>query len=337
MDSLSQFALGAACGVAVMGKRTAVWKAALWGGVCGTLPDLDSFIDHGDPVRNMTLHRGDSHALFWLTLAAPLIAAGIARLQGEWPHFKRWWLAVWLALFTHPLLDVMTVYGTQLARPFTDFPYAVGSVFIIDPLYTLPLLIGLVGALAARGGRGLRWNVVGLVLSTAYLGWSVAAQQHVGRIASAALASQGVAVERLLVTPAPLNTVLWRVVAMSPDGYREGFYSLLDADRRIDFTRHDRRDDLRTALAGVWPVERMAWFTQGFYAMSERDGEVRIIDLRMGQEPVYSFIFVVAEDRGQEGYVPLALTRQEGGRPDVGPALAWLWRRALGERIAPPR
>lgn len=64
MDSLSQLALGAAVGIAVMGRRTALWKAALWGGVCGTLPDLDAFIDHGDAIADMTLHRANSHALF---------------------------------------------------------------------------------------------------------------------------------------------------------------------------------------------------------------------------------------------------------------------------------
>jgi inner membrane protein len=74
MDSLSQLVLGAAVGVAVMGRRTAVWKAALWGGVCGTLPDLDVLIEYGDPISNMVLHRAETHALFWLSLAAPLFA-----------------------------------------------------------------------------------------------------------------------------------------------------------------------------------------------------------------------------------------------------------------------
>ena len=74
MDSVSQLALGAAVGVAVMGRRTAVWKAALWGAVAGTLPDLDVFFDYGDAIRNMTQHRSHSHALFWLTLGAPVLA-----------------------------------------------------------------------------------------------------------------------------------------------------------------------------------------------------------------------------------------------------------------------
>eukprot|EP01031_Cornospumella_fuschlensis_P006459 gene6459-8028_t len=66
--------LGAAVGIAVMGRRTAVWKAALWGGLCGTLPDLDAFIDHGDALLHMTRHRAESLALFVLTLAAPVLA-----------------------------------------------------------------------------------------------------------------------------------------------------------------------------------------------------------------------------------------------------------------------
>ena len=50
MDSLSQLALGAAVGVAVMGRRTALWKSAAWGAALGTLPDLDVVLDHGDAL-----------------------------------------------------------------------------------------------------------------------------------------------------------------------------------------------------------------------------------------------------------------------------------------------
>ena len=120
MDSVSQVALGAAVGVAVMGRRTAVWKAAAWGAVCGTLPDLDSLIDYGDPIRNMTLHRAESHAFFYLTLLSPLLAWLIVKIHGETDRFRRWWPAVWLALVTHPMLDLMTIYGTQVALPFSD-------------------------------------------------------------------------------------------------------------------------------------------------------------------------------------------------------------------------
>jgi hypothetical protein len=79
MDSLSQLALGASVGMAVMGRRTALWKSAAWGAVAGTLPDLDVVIDHGDALLNMVLHRAESHALLYLTLLAPLSHVAPAR------------------------------------------------------------------------------------------------------------------------------------------------------------------------------------------------------------------------------------------------------------------
>jgi inner membrane protein len=335
MDSLSQLALGAAVGVAVMGRRTALWKAALWGGVCGTLPDLDTFLSHGDAIRDMTFHRAESHALFWLSLVAPLLAWLVARLHGEQHQWRRWGLAVWLALVTHPLLDTMTVYGTQLALPFSDHPYGVGSIFIIDPLYTVPLLVGLAVALTRRQARGLRWNTAGLLLSSAYLGWSVVAQQHVATVARHSLAAEGVTVERLLVTPTPFNTVLWRVVAVTPEGYREGFRSLLDRSPRIAFEPHPRGEALYEQLRGQWHVERMAWFTQGLFKVERRGDHWRLTDLRMGQEPFYTFSFDVAEATpgGPQPIVP----RPAGRRPPTGPALDWLLGRMLDETLRPPR
>ncbi len=224
MDSLSQLALGAAVGVAVMGRRTAVWKAALWGGVAGTLPDLDVLIDHGDPIRNMVLHRAETHALFWLTLFSLPLAAAVARLHGEWALWRRWWLALWLALVTHPLLDAMTVYGTQLALPFSNHPFAVGSVSIIDPLYTLPLLVGAGWALASRGSaRGpARPTWPGWCSAPPTWAGAFAAQQQVERIARASLAAQGIAAERVLVTPTVFNSLLWRVVVVDGDALPRG-------------------------------------------------------------------------------------------------------------------
>ena len=335
MDSLTQFALGSAVGVAVMGRRTRLWKAALWGGICGTLPDLDAFIDHGDPVRNVTYHRAESHALFYLTLTAPLIAWVAARLHGELDRYRRWWLAVWLALITHPLLDVMTVYGTQLALPFTDRPFGVGSIFIIDPLYTLPLLVGLAGAVALRGDRGRRWNLAGLVLANAYLAWSFVAQQYVYGVVHESLAAQGIRAERVLATPTAFNTVLWRVVAIEGEHYYEGFYSLLDTDRQVDLDRFPRNLALYERLRDDWHVARVAWFSRGFFAMTGRGDQVLISDLRMGQEPYYTFTFAVA--KCLEGRLvprlPVLLPRNL----DVEPILRWMARRLRGERMAPPR
>ena len=243
---------------------------------------------------------------------------------------------MWLALVTHPLLDAMTVYGTQLGLPFTDHPVGVGSVFIIDPLYTLPLLVGAGWALATRAAdRGLRANAVGLALSTLYLGWGVVAQQQVSRVASASLAAQGIVAERVLVTPAPFNSLLWRVLAVAGDEYHEGYYALLDDAPQIRFDHFERGNALAAELQSDAGVQRIRAFSKGFYALRQEGARVLISDLRMGQEPSYIFTFAVAERHSAA--VSLALPEQVGGRPDVGRVLPWIWRRMQGEVLPPPR
>lgn len=338
MDSLSQIALGSAVAIGVMGRRTAVWKAALWGGIAGTLPDLDALIDHGDDLLNMVLHRAESHSLIFLTLLSPLLAWLVARLHGESARYRWWWLALWAALITHPLLDTMTVYGTQLLQPFTDHPYAIGSVFIIDPAYTLPLLVGVVAALRATDvGRGLRWNTAGLLVSTAYLAWSALAQVHVEQVARSALARQGQAPGQLLVTPAPLQTLLWRVVALPADAadphFREAYVSIFDQGRPLRWTEHPRGTELLAQHAQAAPVARLRQFAKGFVkATVTPQGQLRITDLRMGQEPAYVFNF----DLGAPPAVGQAPARQISERPPVGPALRWIGQRMWGQDVPPP-
>lgn len=330
MDSLSQFALGAACGVAALGRRSAPWKAALWGGVLGTLPDLDVFVDHGDALSNMVLHRANSHALLWLSLASLPAGALLSRLHEG--GFARWWLAAWLALVTHPLLDAMTVYGTQLLRPFDTTPLGVGSMFIIDPLYTLPLVAGTLAALRGRPA----WNGAGLAFSTAYLAWSVVAQQQVLGVARASLAAQGIAAEHVLATPTPFNTVLWRVVAVDGGSVHEGFRSLLDREPQIRFDRFDRGAAWMPALGQHPPVQRLAAFTHGLWKLQRVGDTVHVTDLRMGQEPAYVFSFPVARLEGGR-VLPVPASVNAGSRGDAGAALRWLGPRLLGQPLPPPR
>ena len=286
----------------------------------------------------MTRHRAESHSLFYLTLAAPVLAGLVSRVHSEAALFKRWWLALWLTLVTHPLLDTMTVYGTQLLQPFSDYPFGVGSVFIIDPAYTLPLIVGVAAALRLKSERGLRWNAAGLLLSTLYLGLGVLAQQHATKVARASLQTQGIAAQELLVTPTPFNAVLWRLVATTPSNYLEGYYSLLDGTKddmqTIRWTVHPRGQALMASYGDAPSVRRIAAFSHGFFRLSEEQGHLFVTDLRMGMEPYYSFHF----DLGPTSSVATDGTKpvQQSQRPPVPTTLQWLWRRMLGDAVPPP-
>ena len=321
--------------MAVMGRRTAVWKAALWGGIAGTLPDLDALINFGDPVRNMIYHRAESHGLFYLTLFAPILAWLASRVHGQSALFKRWCVALWLALFTHPLLDWFTIYGTQLLQPFSAQPLGLGSMFIVDPLYTLPLLFGLIVALSRKQFAGLRWNAIALGFSCVYLAWSALAQAHVERMVRAQLAAQGQSGAQFFVSPAPLNTIVWRVVVMGEQSYSEGFYSFFDKTRNVKLDSFAHQPALVNELANNWATQRMARFTSGFYSLREVKGQVVLTDLRMGQEPAYVFQFALAQrdGTGWQDITPVAV----GNRGDAAKALPWLWARIKGQDIPPPR
>jgi inner membrane protein len=338
LDSVTQAALGAAVGVAAMGRTRPVWQSALAGAVIGTLPDLDVFIDEGDPIRNMVLHRAETHALFWQMLAAPVIAGVLALVTRTGALFGRWWLLVLLGLFTHSILDAMTVYGTQLALPFSSHPFGLGSLYIIDPMYTLPLLLGLILALLLRAPNRLRWNAAGLTVSAMYAVWSVGAQALVTNRVQAVPEARPLSPDRILVTPTPFNTLLWRVVLLHDDHYQEGFYSLLDPlrepSRPMRFEKFQRRDDLDRRTRDFADANLIRAFSKGFYSLADDGRHIQITDLRMGQHPYYAFSFAFAEHHS-EPLVPITPLRITNRMP-IDPGLDWLWRRLQGMDVSAP-
>lgn len=335
LDSVTQAALGAAVGVAVMQRKQPLWKSALLGATLGTLPDLDVLIDKGGPIRNIVLHRAETHAIFWQSLAAPVFAAGLVWVTRTRIDLLRWTLMVWLVFVTHALCDAMTVYGTRLGLPFTDYPFGLNNLFIIDPLYTLPLLMGLTFALMLRKPSRLHWNTAGLAISSAYAVWALAAQLHVTQLALSSLEAQGASRQQVLVSPTPFNTLLWRIVVRQPGYYDEGFYSLLDPAPVIHFTRFDRGQELDTGIENHPEADLVRKFSKGFYSVQEEAGEIRITDLRMGQHPFYVFSFTIAERQMRE--LNLVEPKHVSNIMPLGVGLRWLWRRIQGELILPPR
>lgn len=323
MDSLSQIALGAAISVAVFRRKQPMWQSAALGAVVGTLPDLDVLISYGDPISEMTYHRTESHALFYLTLISPVLAWLWLKISGQAGLFRRSLVAIWLMLITHPLLDSLTIYGTQLGLPFTDYPVGTGSVFVIDPLYTLPLLLG---TALTWGRQRFGWNHLGLMLSTAYLGFGLIAQQHVTSLAKTQLPTTS-ANPKLLVTATPFNTVLWRLLLVEEQQYFEGYYSLLDPTSEIRWQSFERGGGLLHQWQQQPAVARLHWFSHGFVNLTQPAADtLHLTDLRMGMEPAYSFSFALPLDAQHQ----VTGTPQQLKMPTDTRAVSWLYRRALG-------
>lgn len=296
MDSITQAMLGASIGGAMLGR----WhgrKALVAGALLGTLPDMDVVINYGDAVANMTYHRGFSHSLLVLTALSLLLAW----LWWRWrPHADysatRLGLCIWLILVTHVTLDAFTSYGTQLFWPLTTAPVAISSIFIIDPLYSVPLLLAvLIGLVIGLKGKGLSLQYAALTVSTLYLASTLVGKQMAGNNLQLALERDGIEPQAVFVTPTPFNTVLWRVVAVDGDDYYEGLVSWLDNQPPVLERLPRRYSEAAPALIGSQQHARLRWFTRDVLRYDLIDQQWVVTDLRLGMTGYHPFRFALAE------------------------------------------
>ncbi|MGM0536273.1 MAG: metal-dependent hydrolase [Pseudomonadota bacterium] len=311
MDSITQAALGAAIGGTVLGRRLGR-KAVLLGAALGTLPDLDVVIDYGDAVANVTEHRGFSHSLFvlaGLATALSLLAARFAPARDI--TLPRWGLFFGLILLTHPLLDALTTYGTQLWWPLEMRPAAWPIVFIIDPLYSLPLLVAVGMALVTgRAQRAPRW---GLALACAYLVFAIGAKSLVEARITPVLAEQDLEQAPRLVQPTPFNTLLWRVTVADGEHHHEALVGVFDGDRRPVLETYTRGAALEATALESARGRRLDWFAGPFlrYETRELEGRETLVatDLRLGFPGFHPFAFTLAT-RDDGDWQPVEVSEQ---------------------------
>jgi inner membrane protein len=296
MDSITQAVLGAGIQGALLG-RSQGRKALLYGALLGTLPDMDVLVRYADPVSQMTFHRGFSHSVFVLTALALVLAWLIRKKWPDAPYSGgRLLLTLWLVLVTHPVLDAFTVYGTQLFWPLARIPESWSAVFIIDPVYTVPLVVTvLAAAVVGCTPRARTALAAALVFSTAYLGISLAGRWHAETRVEQALREQGVQPTAVLATPMPFNTLLWRVIAKDgANNYYEAVSGWFDRDRP-EMVRLPLHVSQAGVLDGVPLHERLRWFTNDWLRYDELGDRLVVTDLRMGMAGYYTFRFVMAE------------------------------------------
>ncbi|WP_405380149.1 metal-dependent hydrolase [Maribacter sp. LLG6340-A2] len=332
MDSLTQIVLGAAVGEVVLGKKVGN-KAMLFGAIAGTIPDLDVVARYiFDTVTATEIHRGFSHSIFFSDLFAPIFGWLVWQLnkkdRASWIDWS--WLMFW-GLFTHPILDAFTTWGTQLFWPFSN-RLAFQSIFVIDPLYTLPFLICLILALFQNRTslKRLKLARLGLILSSSYLVLTLLLKGVAFQQFKNALVTQNIVYKDVNTRPAPFNTVLWMANVDTDDAYLLGEYSFFDS-QPISFKQYPKQHDLLGGLAEHDKVKRLIAITEGWYTVTEKDGKLYINDLRFGlismdaTEDQFAFSYQLSQNNGE-----LTITEMPKYRKDAKRLLAALWQRMSG-------
>ncbi len=283
MDSLTQIVLGAAVGEAVLGKKVGN-RAMLWGAVAGTIPDLDVLTRFfTDTVTAIEWHRGFSHSIFFSIVFAPIFGWLVWKLNRKSEaNFKDWsWLFFW-GLFTHPILDAFTTWGTQLFWPFKT-RLAFQNIFVIDPLYTIPFLVFLILAMCQKktSPKRRKYNRSGLIVSSSYLLLTLILKGIAYQKFTNSLEKQGIVYKAIDTRPTPFNTILWTANIDAGDAYLIGNYSFFDSDE-IDFTSYPKNHNLLGELETNDKVVRLIDIAEGWFTITEKDGTLFFNDLRFG-------------------------------------------------------
>jgi inner membrane protein len=323
MDSLTQLVLGAAC-VAALAPKTSVRRALIYGAALGTLPDLDALVPFRDPLDHLILHRSATHSL----LVLPIVGWLLFQIARRWDPALRikswaWFVGFQLALITHPLIDFLTNYGTQLFWPLSRYPFATSSVFIIDPAVTIPLLLACVMAWRRQHSSAQSAHKplhIALIFSTCYLVLGLATQAHT-QAKVLASAPKNAAIS---VAAAPLTSLMHRVVVKTPGLYSEAYVSIFDGDAEIRWSSFPSADAAFPEIEATRNFQRLQRFSKGMLRVSTINGNVIAHDLRMGSEPNYVFGF----DFGPTD-APLDIVKQLPMQRPSAKALPWIAKRVI--------
>ena len=285
MDIVTQALLGAATFSLIKDKEVGK-KSLVIGAAAGIAPDLDMLLaPFFNDIEFLTVHRSMSHSIIiCLTLA---VAAG----YGFYRYYKRkaslssWILAFGLAISTHPILDWFTTYGTQLFSPFTDHLFTLNSIHVFEPIYTLVLLVGVV-TLALRprhGSHRFKIALTTVLASSIYLCSTYASKSHAFYHFRSELQRLEIDYDRLLVSPTPLNSLLWHGIVKVDEGYYFATYSILDKRKAIEFRFLESANDLLPSIKDNQLVKNYLDYTQGFpLVRPENDGNVKIYAVKYG-------------------------------------------------------
>lgn len=331
MDSLTQIVLGAAVGEAILGKKIGN-KAMLYGAIAGTIPDLDVLATHfTDTVSALEIHRGFTHSILFSVLFAPILAFIVTKYEKH-KNFKDWsWLFFW-AFITHPILDAHTTWGTQLFWPL-DIRLAFKSVFVIDPLYTLPFLVFLILAMFQKRTTKKRqlYNNLGLIISSSYLVITLILKGISYQTFTKELSDQNIEYLNIKTKPSPLNTILWTANVETKDAFLIGHSSFFDKNP-IQFSRYPKNHHLLGNLINHKKTQRMIAISKGWYTINKIENTLYFNDLRFGTlsiEPnAQNFVFKYKIEIDSKG-IP-HFFEEPKDKQDAKKLLSELWLRIKG-------
>ena len=286
MDPVSQGAVGAAFAQSAAKKENIILIGFI-GFLAGLAPDLDVLIrSEDDPILFLEYHRQFSHSLFFIPIGSFFVALFIFPFVRGLMSLRMVYIASFLGYATHGLLDACTSYGTQLFWPFSDQRVTWNNISIVDPIFTVPIVILLAIAITKRK-RIFSFIAIGWIIFYLSLGFI-----QYERTLSAAMDlanSRGHNAERMTLKPSFGNLILWKSIYQHEETYyvdairtvHSSTWCLGESIEMFDYQYHLPNLDKDSQQAK--DIERFRWFSQDYLGFDEEKNLVT--DVRYSMIP----------------------------------------------------
>lgn len=331
MDSLTQALLGATTFALIKDKEIGK-KSLLIGAIAGTIPDLDVFLSpFFNEVAFLTVHRSVSHSVGLAVILSIFLGWIFYKKMGKQSSVYSWMWAFFLAIMTHSLLDWCTTYGTKLMSPFHGHLFSTNNIHVLEPTYTLILLIGCLLLLFTKSIN--RQKVINntLLFSSLFICWTFVSKGIANNRFVAEMDRQGIEYEKMMVSPTPLNSLLWHGIIKTTNGYYFGTYSLFDRRDHIEFYFKESKNEILERISENKLVRYYLDYTQGFPLINQdENGSVSIYAVKYGPinyfgEPEFVYPLTFDESHLQDNQVSIDYSGTQRG-----PVKSW---RKLFQRI----
>jgi inner membrane protein len=287
MDNITHAVIGICEGELIAGKQLGK-KAMLYGAIANNIPDIDVFSRLWIHMPGSLLaHRGFTHSILFALIFSPVLAYVFRKIyKNKQASYLRWLVIFGSGIFTHIFIDAFTTYGTGWFEPFNHVRVSFNTLFIIDPLFSIPVLIGAVVLLVLRkdSAKRIPWAKWTLIISSAYFIFAAVNKLYIDHVVEKSLSAQHIRYDNYMAAPTPLNNILWYIVARNDSDYYVGYYSLFDANSYISYQKIPRNNSLVSGLKDTTKLQKLTRFSDGYYTISKQDSTIIFSDMRFGQD-----------------------------------------------------
>ncbi|MGD8783098.1 MAG: metal-dependent hydrolase [Thioalkalispiraceae bacterium] len=299
MDVITQGLLGGVLAQSAANRNEKKW-ATLAGVASGLVADADVLIySSSDPLLNIEYHRHFTHALVFIPFGAAIASLLLWPFLHRHLQLARLYLFCLLGYSMSGMIDACTSYGTHLFWPFSDERIAWHIISIVDPIFTIIILITFILGLKVKLKNV---SYIGLSLALAYMLFGYLQLQRAEDAAAQLALSRGHIPLKHVVKPTLGNLLLWRSTYIREqqiyvDAVRLNFFSgnqIYQGETVEQFILSKEFPELDSNTALYEDIQRFNKFSDDFIAYDPTQenvlGDIRYSMLPTSVKPLWGII-----------------------------------------------